>query len=174
MIAMMIIMILTNKEWCRFIANNVVQEPLSLKLPMCVCVRGGGCLRIKAMAVTSPQSAVPGRDLAGGGVHCSGGWDVQCFLGSGPALPPTQLSRTCPLPRVQSHCWQWESGTRSGGLPGHSVHRFWTDSALRFQPLSHWCWLAEQSRAPLAAEGPGTWEGDCLGDWPDAKCNQFL
>lgn len=36
MIAMMIIMILTNKEWCRFIANNVVQEPLSLKLPMCV------------------------------------------------------------------------------------------------------------------------------------------
>ena len=36
MIAMMIIMILTNKEWCRFIANNVVLEPLSLKLPMCV------------------------------------------------------------------------------------------------------------------------------------------
>lgn len=36
MIAMMIIMILTNKEWCRFIANNVVQEPLSLKLLMCV------------------------------------------------------------------------------------------------------------------------------------------
>lgn len=28
MIPMMMIMILTNKEWCRFIANNVVQEPL--------------------------------------------------------------------------------------------------------------------------------------------------
>lgn len=40
MIAMMIIMILTNKEWCRFIANNVVQEPLSLKWPMCVLHAG--------------------------------------------------------------------------------------------------------------------------------------
>ena len=44
MIAMMIIMILTNKEWCRFIANNVVQEPLSLKLPMCVLLAGVTCM----------------------------------------------------------------------------------------------------------------------------------
>lgn len=44
MIAMMIIMILTNKEWCRFIANNVVQEPLSLKLPMCVLLAGVNCM----------------------------------------------------------------------------------------------------------------------------------
>lgn len=57
MIAMMIIMILTNKEWCRFIANNVVQEPLSLKLPACshwgnlhmwvyVCVCVYGCCHL--------------------------------------------------------------------------------------------------------------------------------
>lgn len=44
MIAMMIIMILTNKERCRFIANNVVQKPLSLKLPMCVLLAGVTCL----------------------------------------------------------------------------------------------------------------------------------
>lgn len=44
MIAMMIIMILTNKEWCRFIANNVVQELLSLKLPMSALFTGVTCV----------------------------------------------------------------------------------------------------------------------------------
>lgn len=44
MIAMMIVMILTNKEWCRFIANNVVQESLLLKLPTCVLLAEVSCL----------------------------------------------------------------------------------------------------------------------------------
>lgn len=53
MIAMMIIMILTNKEWCRFIANNVVQEPLSLKLSMCVLFARGTW--VLSVCVLSPS-----------------------------------------------------------------------------------------------------------------------
>ena len=58
MIAMMIIMILTNKEWCRFIANNVVQEPLSLKLPMSALFAGVTCVCVYVCMCVLPPLPV--------------------------------------------------------------------------------------------------------------------
>lgn len=73
MIAMMIIMILTNKEWCRFIANNVVQEPLSLKLPMCVLLTVVTCVWVWVCVL--PPSLVAKEES-----RLLTGWNLSLYL----------------------------------------------------------------------------------------------
>lgn len=130
MIAMMIIMILTNKEWCRFIANNVVQEPLSLKLPMCVCVCGGGVPEDQSHGRDLPPECSPWKRLGRwrGPLQRGLGCAVFSWIRSCPSANPT-LSHLSPAPGPESLLAMGEWHEERGGAP----------RSLRPQILDRFC-----------------------------------